>query len=388
MKKILVGALFLCVSMVQSAGKSSNDMIAGNAYISSGIEKKDYMLEGNGEKCIMTFKNESNKPILLSSTCSSIVNSKGIRILCTKNKKICKTESEVHAFVMEQIDDISNKKNQVNPNIFKLKTVDGRDITIIGTENGFIFEEFKGKLVFLQILGPLRPKFANIRSLLTIYNIKKQVENELEIVTFVPSAEYAKNKDIIKNEFFTDTNTILDNKNSTSFLSYIQSRIEFSGAPTWILFDKKGEFLITKAGFSPKQFASVLNYNKLVTKKINIIDIDYYDCVKNEELLTQAAKYRDLEATLKILQQGKDINKKNKDGKTALIIASAGTYNTYASLPLVKLLVSKGANMELTDKNGNTALMKASRRKGNLEIVKYLIENGANTDSILEAGLK
>ena len=47
------------------------------------------------------------------------------------------------------------------------------------------------------------------------------------------------------------------------------------------------------------------------------------------------------------------------------------------NLEIVKLLCENGANINLQDKDGFSALMIATD-KGYLEIVKFLLENGAN----------
>ena len=61
----------------------------------------------------------------------------------------------------------------------------------------------------------------------------------------------------------------------------------------------------------------------------------------------------------RLLKSGKcDVNAKNKQGKTALMIAAVGT-----NLELVKKLVAAGSDLNATDKSGKTALALAKDKK-------------------------
>ena len=75
-----------------------------------------------------------------------------------------------------------------------------------------------------------------------------------------------------------------------------------------------------------------------------------------------------LEAVKLLLDKGAEVNAKNKDGKTALLVAS--------NLEVVKLLLDKGADVNVKDKNGGTALREASWRSDN-EMVNLLKAYGA-----------
>lgn len=102
-----------------------------------------------------------------------------------------------------------------------------------------------------------------------------------------------------------------------------------------------------------------------------------------------------------LISKGANVNYVDKDGYTALIIASSR-----GNLEIVKYLISKGAEIEATDKvntnkveiqdniaieagagkdsyvgkDGKTALMEASRR-GHLDVIKYLVSKGANINA-------
>ena len=93
----------------------------------------------------------------------------------------------------------------------------------------------------------------------------------------------------------------------------------------------------------------------------------------NRYNLIEVVKNNDINRVNSILNNGKEnINAKDRDGWTALIWASCK-----GDLEIVKLLVESGADIDAKDNDGWTALMRASWR-GYLEIVQYLVEIGAD----------
>lgn len=76
-----------------------------------------------------------------------------------------------------------------------------------------------------------------------------------------------------------------------------------------------------------------------------------------------------LETIKVLLENGADTNIKDNEGKTALIYAVKDKYN----LEKVKLLIKYGAGINIRDNNGNTALSIA-KEFSNTKIVKLLIE--------------
>lgn len=86
---------------------------------------------------------------------------------------------------------------------------------------------------------------------------------------------------------------------------------------------------------------------------------------------------KNLEIFEYLLEQGNlNINSVGYLGMTALSSASI----EYGNLEMIKYLLEKGADINVKNEDGSTALMTASMY-GNLEIIKYLIENGADINA-------
>ncbi len=112
-------------------------------------------------------------------------------------------------------------------------------------------------------------------------------------------------------------------------------------------------------GFSPKEI-----------KERNI-----RNCRAELDLRT-AAKDGDVNGVRSALERA-DVNAKNNNGDTALIIASA-SYKE--SVEVVKLLLAKGADVNAKNNNGKTALINASDNKS-VKVVQLLLAKGADENA-------
>lgn len=94
----------------------------------------------------------------------------------------------------------------------------------------------------------------------------------------------------------------------------------------------------------------------------------------NEDLL-QGASEGNIALVKRSLEQRAELETKNSDGETALIIAS-----WYGSPEIVSMLLESGANINAQDNNGYTAIAKASSLGvgRHYEIVEILIQACAN----------
>ena len=93
--------------------------------------------------------------------------------------------------------------------------------------------------------------------------------------------------------------------------------------------------------------------------------------------LIQAATSGDFNKVSKILDSKaikSDVNAKDKNGDTALILAANN-----GKVEVVEKLLGKGADVNLADKNGNTALIWAANN-GKVEVVEKLLAKGADVN--------
>ena len=90
-----------------------------------------------------------------------------------------------------------------------------------------------------------------------------------------------------------------------------------------------------------------------------------------------AAQQGDVESGRTLLGAGADVNEnRRKDRMTALMVAAAGGNNEFSIL-----LLEKGANPDLTDEIGYTALHYAASDEKRVDVVKALLAHGANPNA-------
>ena len=93
--------------------------------------------------------------------------------------------------------------------------------------------------------------------------------------------------------------------------------------------------------------------------------------------LLRAATYNRRSEIETLLAQGADVNSRNSNGETALLLTTQYGYSEVAEI--ITKLVSKGADVDATDVNGVTALMAATGRNTR-EAVKSLLSHKANAN--------
>jgi cytohesin len=128
--------------------------------------------------------------------------------------------------------------------------------------------------------------------------------------------------------------------------------------------------LVCTASFAPGTFAG-----KLEDSLFEQIDI-----IAKAESSDPPAEVNNLPLIEKLLEQGVDVNAKNKDGDTSLVLVTA-----IGDLDLVELLLEAGANVNATGANGITPLM-VSVEAGDDELAEILLSRGADVNAKAKGG--
>ena len=132
----------------------------------------------------------------------------------------------------------------------------------------------------------------------------------------------------------------------------------------------KGKSLLIWA----KEFKNEDVINALEGKGANEVVISKEEAERLGGELIPSAKEGDLDKVEQLIDAGADLNIKDKYGNTALLLASRKGHTE-----IVDKLISCKANLDLVDNYGWTALMEASY-KGYTEIVEKLIDVGADVN--------
>jgi hypothetical protein len=108
-------------------------------------------------------------------------------------------------------------------------------------------------------------------------------------------------------------------------------------------------------------------------------DVNARDAEGNTPLIL-AAFYASPECLELLIEKGADVNAANKAGATPLIRAATDHEKT-------RLLVAAGANVRVRTARGNTPLILAARRAGNAPTAALLLERGADPTERNDAGV-
>lgn len=121
------------------------------------------------------------------------------------------------------------------------------------------------------------------------------------------------------------------------------------------------------------------NINK-IKKNINSDNID--TLYRDESLLMIACNKYKLNIIKLLLEAGANVNLQNDAGSTALILLCGTSHLEYTKIiEIIELLVEAGANLNLKDEIGETALIEACRHSNadsNIKIIELLIKAGAD----------
>jgi ankyrin repeat protein len=126
--------------------------------------------------------------------------------------------------------------------------------------------------------------------------------------------------------------------------------------------------------------AAIRNADRQAIRKLldNGADVNARDAEGNTPLIL-ASFYASPQCLELLIHKGADVNAANKAAVTALIRAATSYEKT-------RVLVAAGANVRVRTALGNTPLILAARRAGNSRTVQLLLEHGANAPERNDAG--
>jgi uncharacterized protein len=152
---------------------------------------------------------------------------------------------------------------------------------------------------------------------------------------------------------------------------------------TWLRYHQLFQFLLLLLGClagtlptysqSPPALLAAVKANNIIEAR-KLLAEGANPNTKDDEgdpLLLNAALYSSPKVIELLLQKGADPNAKNKEGETALMWA-------VHDFEKVRCLLKKGADVNAQTKSGNTALLIGSVGSDQYQIVKLLLDNGAD----------
>lgn len=102
-----------------------------------------------------------------------------------------------------------------------------------------------------------------------------------------------------------------------------------------------------------------------------------------ESVLASSLRYRcDVDLIMLLIQSGADIHDFDEEGVTIFDMAVA-----YDNLDIVKYLISKGFDVNKTNRRSRFTPLMAAVCYGRLEMVKFLIEQGADKNAVDTKGI-
>ena len=103
--------------------------------------------------------------------------------------------------------------------------------------------------------------------------------------------------------------------------------------------------------------------------------------------ILEVVKSGDAGSARKILAAGVDVNSRDSEGATLLMLAAHA-----GNLPMVRALIEAGADVNASDERGWTPLMKAAYNaeldRGFADVAQALIDAGANVEAPISYGIR
>lgn len=118
------------------------------------------------------------------------------------------------------------------------------------------------------------------------------------------------------------------------------------------------------------------NYAIIPTLLNNGADVNAHDSSGNSVLIYACRFKANADVIKMLIKYGANINARDNDWKSVLMYASQND-----NVEILQILVNAGANINAKMENGTTALTIAAQNNPNLNVVKFLLENGADINA-------
>jgi len=153
-----------------------------------------------------------------------------------------------------------------NTDSFTLKTIEGKTLHVRGTENGLLFKELKGKVVFLEFWGTHCPPC--LMSIPHYIDLTKKYGDKMAMVAVeVQGTTEAQLKAFARQKGMNYT--VVPQREAMDFVNYVARRAGWHGSiPFLIILDQRGNFVTAQAGLLPEDaLAGVIQQLDKIEKK-------------------------------------------------------------------------------------------------------------------------
>jgi thiol-disulfide isomerase/thioredoxin len=147
-------------------------------------------------------------------------------------------------------------------NSLLLKTIEGKEIHVVGTDKGFTIPEYKGKILFVEFWGTHCPPC--IMSIPHYIELQKKYKNEMAMLAVeVQDTSKEKLKVFAKSKGMNYD--VVAYKDGYSFVEYITQRAGWTGSiPLLLILDQEGVVQIVQPGLIPQE-----NLEKVIQGMLN-----------------------------------------------------------------------------------------------------------------------
>ena len=145
---------------------------------------------------------------------------------------------------------------------FTMTTTDGKTLHMTGTQTGLVFEEYKGKIVFLEFFGHRCPPC--LKSIPHYKKLQEKYKDDLVIIAIEVQGFDDKELKVFTKEKDVNYVTISQEK-AGHLVPYIAQRAQWQGSiPFLVILDKKGDVQLMQPGMLPE--AALEDYIEQLSK--------------------------------------------------------------------------------------------------------------------------